>query len=52
VANLTFQTRQVNIDTFRGFEAATAVTVLYMITDEFLITAMNCEALATFPAAP
>ena len=31
VADLTFQTQQINVDTFRGFEAATAVTVLYML---------------------
>ena len=31
VAELTFATQQIDADTFRGFEAATAVTVLYII---------------------
>jgi His/Glu/Gln/Arg/opine family amino acid ABC transporter permease subunit len=41
VADLTFQTQQINIDTFRGFEAATAVTVLYMILSAVVIAAMT-----------
>ena len=31
VADLTFQTQQINVETFRGFEAATAATLLYML---------------------
>ena len=30
VAELTFQTQEIEAQTFRGFEAATAVTVLYV----------------------
>ena len=41
VADLTFQTQQINIDTFRGFEAATAVTVLYMLLAAAIILAMT-----------
>ena len=41
VADLTFQTQQINIDTFRGFEAATAVTVLYMLLAGAVILAMT-----------
>jgi polar amino acid transport system permease protein len=41
VADLTFQTQQINIDTFRGFEAATAVTVLYMLLTGVVIVAMS-----------
>lgn len=31
VQDLTFQTQQIESETFRGFEAATAVTILYLI---------------------
>ncbi len=41
VADLTFQTQQINIDTFRGFEAATAVTVLYALLAGSIIVAMT-----------
>ena len=41
VADLTFQTQQINIDTFRGFEAATAVTVLYMVLSLCVIAGMS-----------
>lgn len=41
IADLTFQTQQINIDTFRGFEAATAVTLLYMLIAGAVILAMS-----------
>lgn len=41
VADLTFQTQQINIDTFRGFEAATAVTLLYMLLAGAVILGMT-----------
>ena len=41
IADLTFQTQQINIDTFRGFEAATAVTVLYMLIAAAVILFMT-----------
>ena len=30
VGELTFQTQNIDVETFRGFEAATAVTLLYL----------------------
>ncbi|WP_158747457.1 amino acid ABC transporter permease [Acidisphaera sp. L21] len=41
VADLTFQTQQINVDTFRGFEAATAATLLYMIVAGVVIAGMG-----------
>jgi polar amino acid transport system permease protein len=41
VADLTFQTQQINVDTFRGFEAATAATLLYMAVAGALIAGMS-----------
>ena len=40
IADLTFQTQQINVETFRGFEAATAVTILYMLIAGAVIGAM------------
>ena len=41
VADLTFQTQQINVDTFRGFEAASAATLLYMLIAGGVILAMR-----------
>jgi His/Glu/Gln/Arg/opine family amino acid ABC transporter permease subunit len=41
VAELTFATQQIDSETFRGFEAATAVTILYMILTLFTSFIMN-----------
>ncbi len=41
VTDLTFQTQEINVETFRGFEAATAVTVLYMIVALVVIAGMG-----------
>ena len=41
VADLTFQTQQINVETFRGFEAATAATLLYMLVAGAVIGAMT-----------
>ena len=41
VADLTFQTQQINVDTFRGFEAATAATLLYMTVAGTVIAGMG-----------
>jgi His/Glu/Gln/Arg/opine family amino acid ABC transporter permease subunit len=41
VADLTFQTQQINVETFRGFEAATAVTLLYMLLAGGVIAGMT-----------
>ena len=41
ISDLTFQTQQINIDTFRGFEAATAVTILYALLAGGVILAMS-----------
>jgi polar amino acid transport system permease protein len=41
IADLTFQTQQINVDTFRGFEAATAATLLYMVVAGAVIAAMT-----------
>ena len=41
VADLTFQTQQINVETFRGFEAATAATLLYMLVAGAVIGGMS-----------
>lgn len=41
VADLTFQTQQINVETFRGFEAATAATLLYMLVAGAVIAFMT-----------
>jgi polar amino acid transport system permease protein len=41
VTDLTFQTQQINVETFRGFEAATAATLLYMLVAAGVIAAMT-----------
>lgn len=41
VEELTFRTQQIESETFRGFEAATAVTVLYLIITLVVATAMS-----------
>jgi polar amino acid transport system permease protein len=41
VADLTFQTQQINVETFRGFEAATAATLLYMLVAGAVIAGMT-----------
>jgi polar amino acid transport system permease protein len=41
VTDLTFQTQQINVETFRGFEAATAVTLLYMLVAGAVIGGMT-----------
>jgi His/Glu/Gln/Arg/opine family amino acid ABC transporter permease subunit len=41
VTDLTFQTQQINVETFRGFEAATAATLLYMLVAGAVIAGMT-----------
>lgn len=41
IADLTFQTQQINVETFRGFEAATAATLLYMLLAGAVIAGMT-----------
>jgi polar amino acid transport system permease protein len=41
VADLTFETQQINVETFRGFEAATAATLLYMLVAGAVIAGMT-----------
>jgi len=41
VTELTFQTQEIDSITFRGFEAATAVTILYLILTLFTALVMN-----------
>ncbi len=41
VQDLTYQTQQINVETFRGFEAATAATVLYVIVALAVIGSMT-----------
>ncbi len=41
VPDLTFETQQINVETFRGFEAATAATVLYMLVCSVVIGGMT-----------
>lgn len=40
VQDLTYQTQEINVETFRGFEAATAATVLYIIVALIVIGLM------------
>jgi polar amino acid transport system permease protein len=37
---LTYQTQEINVETFRGFEAATAATLLYILVTSAVIAAM------------
>ena len=41
VEDLTYQTQEINVETFRGFEAATAATVLYIAISVVVIGAMT-----------
>ena len=41
VAELTFQTQQIESFTFRGFEAATAVTLIYLLLSLIIAAIMN-----------
>lgn len=41
IQELTFETQEVNVRTFRGFEAATVATVLYVIAAMVVIGAMS-----------
>jgi polar amino acid transport system permease protein len=41
IQDLTWQTQEINIETFRGFEAATATTVLYIIVATLVIALMT-----------
>ncbi len=41
VADLTFETQEINVQTFRGFEAATAATLLYAAVTFLIIGAMS-----------
>jgi polar amino acid transport system permease protein len=41
LAELTFQTQQIESQTFRGFEAATAITVLYVVLAFAIVLAMS-----------
>ena len=41
IQDLTFQTQEINVETFRGFEAATATTVLYMLVASVVIALMT-----------
>ena len=41
VEDLTYQTQEINVETFRGFEAATAATVLYVLVAFAVIGAMT-----------
>jgi polar amino acid transport system permease protein len=38
---LTYQTQEINVETFRGFEAATAATFLYILLTTAVITTMS-----------
>jgi polar amino acid transport system permease protein len=38
---LTFQTQEIETETFRGFEAATAVTILYILLASVIVVAMH-----------
>jgi len=40
IQDLTFQTQEINVETFRGFEAATAATVLYILVALVVIGVM------------
>ena len=41
IQDLTFETQEINVQTFRGFEAATAATILYIILAMAVIGAMT-----------
>ena len=41
VQDLTYQTQEINVETFRGFEAATAATVLYILVALAVIGSMT-----------
>jgi polar amino acid transport system permease protein len=41
VEDLTYQTQQINVETFRGFEAATAATALYVLVALAVIGSMT-----------
>ena len=41
IQDLTWQTQEINVETFRGFEAATATTVLYIIVATVVIAGMT-----------
>ena len=41
IPDLTWQTQEINVETFRGFEAATATTVLYIIVASAVIVALT-----------
>ncbi len=41
VPDLTYQTQEINVETFRGFEAATATTVLYILVAAIIIGVMT-----------
>jgi polar amino acid transport system permease protein len=41
VQDLTFETQQINVETFRGFEAATATTLLYILIAMAVIGTMT-----------
>ena len=41
VQDLTYQTQEINVETFRGFEAATAATVLYIVVALTVIGSMT-----------
>jgi polar amino acid transport system permease protein len=41
LAELTFQTQEIEAKTFRGFEAATAVTILYVLLAFTVVISMN-----------
>jgi polar amino acid transport system permease protein len=41
IEELTFQTQRIEQETFRGFEAATAVTVIYLLSSLVIASAMN-----------
>ena len=41
VEDLTYHTQQINVETFRGFEAATAATALYVLVALAVIGSMT-----------
>ncbi|MSO94154.1 MAG: amino acid ABC transporter permease [Rhodospirillales bacterium] len=47
IQDLTFQTQQIESETFRGFEAATAVTLAYLVIALIISTAMSWLQKAT-----
>ena len=51
VQDLTFETQQINVETFRGFEAATATTVLYILIAMAVIGTMTWLQPRRFDAA-